>query len=378
MKILMVNDSLIRGGKERRMLEIIKGLKSRGDDFDIYLIVLIDIVEYEYVYDLPIKFEVLQRKYKRDPSIVFKLKKIISAYQPDVIHSWSTMASVYLSAANLFSKIPLVNAVLADAYANLNLSDKNYLMVKLTTPFSAVLVSNSEAGIRAYNTPLHKSICIYNGVNFNRFENLKPPAEMENEILGGPKNGRIVIGMVAGFDKRKDFESLINVAMKMCPSRKDLVFLMIGNGPLLETLKAKVPSELLNRQIIFTGKRPDIESILQIIDIGMLITFYEGISNAIIEYMAMGKPVIASRGGGTAELVSNNINGYLVEQKNEVQIEEKIELLLNNKELRTRMGQQAYSWVRKKFDIEEKTDEYINLYNKLITASHNRLTQSKN
>ena len=172
--------------------------------------------------------------------------------------------------------------------------------------------------------------------------------------------------MVAGFDERKDFGTLVNVAIKMCSYRKDIVFILIGNGPLLEKLMSKVPEGLLGSQIIFTGKRSDIESILQIIDIGLLITYYEGISNSIIEYMAMGKPVIATMGGGTVELVLDNVNGYLVKAKNEVQIIQKIEHLLGNRELMSSMGQKAYSWVREQFDIKEKTKEYISLYKNLL------------
>jgi glycosyltransferase involved in cell wall biosynthesis len=366
MKILMVIDSLPRGGKERRMLELIKGLKNQPEPFEIFLVSLTNVVEYKYVYDLPIKFEIITRKHKKDFTVVFKLKKIIAGFKPDIIHSWSTMASVYLSASNLFSGIPMINGVLADAYANLNLTDKHYLRVKLTTPFSSVFISNSEAGIRAYKTPLRKSVCIYNGIDFSRFENLAPAVGIEQALLGGPKSDRIVMGMVAGFDDRKDFATLIQAAIKICRRRKDLVFLLIGNGPLLETLKAAVPADLLGSQIIFTGKREDIESILQIIDIGMLITYYEGISNAIIEYMAMGKPVIATIGGGTEELVKNGLNGFLVEQKNENQIIEKLELLLNDKNRREEMGQYAYQWVRKQFDLKEKTAQYIGLYNKLL------------
>lgn len=153
-------------------------------------------------------------------------------------------------------------------------------------------------------------------------------------------------------------------------TRNDLVFLLIGNGPLLEGLKKKVPVELLNRQIIFTGEREDIESILQIIDIGMLITFYEGISNTIIEYMAMGKPVIATDGGGTSELVLDGVNGFLVQKKNEKQIIEKLELLILNKKLRTDLGRNGYQWVRQKFDITEKTNQYINLYKKLAKSNY--------
>jgi len=366
MKILMVIDALNRGGKERRMLELIKGLINERDHFDIYLVSLTDIVEFEHVYDLPIKFEVIKRKYKKDFTIIFKLKKIIRDFKPDIIHSWSTMASIYLAAANMFGRIPLVNAVLADAYAQLNLSDKHYLRVKLTTPFSDVLVSNSEAGIRAYRTPLNKSVCIYNGIDFNRFEHLKPVEEMEYEMLGTAKDGRSIVAMVAGFDSRKDFGTLVNAAIRICAIRKELVFLLIGIGPDLESLKARVPDELLNKQIIFTGQRTDIESILQIVDIGMLITFYEGLSNAIIEYMAMGKAVIATDGGGTAELIRNEFNGYLVEQKNETQIIEKLETLLDNPELRVRMGQNGYHWVRQQFNLKEITEQYVRLYNQVI------------
>lgn len=362
----MVIDALNRGGKERRMLELIKGLKNRPENFDIYLICLTDIVEYKYVYDLPIRFEIIKRKHKKDLSIVFKLRKIIASFRPDIIHSWSTMASIYLSFSSLFGKTPLINGVLADAYAGLGLSDKHYLRVKLTTPFSDVFVSNSQAGIRAYKTPLHKSVCIYNGIDFGRFENLRPVAEVEKEILGGPKNERTVLGMVAGFDDRKDFGTLIEVAVKMCLTRKDLVFVLVGNGPLLEPLRNKVPSALLDKQIIFTGKRADIESIIQIMDIGLLITYYEGISNAIIEYMAMGKPVIATAGGGTEELVKDNVNGFLVAQKNAAQIEEKIYLLMNDRKMMINMGQEAYQWVRQQFDIGERTNDYVRLYQKLL------------
>jgi glycosyltransferase involved in cell wall biosynthesis len=366
MKILMVIDSLPRGGKERRLLELIKGLIKQPERFDIYLVSLTDKVEYKYVYDLPIKFEILKRKYKRDFTVIFKLRKIISSFKPDIIHSWSTMSSIFISISNLFYRIPLVNGVLADAYANLNLTDKHYLRVKLTTPFSSVFVSNSKAGILAYKTPPHKTVCIYNGVDFSRFENLKEVSDIENELLGGRKDDRIIIGMVAGFDKRKDFDTLIKAAIKLCRRRKSLIFLLIGSGPLLETLKKDVPDDLFNRQIIFTGERTDIESVLQIIDIGMLITFYEGISNSIIEYMAMGKPVIATIGGGTSELVKDGVNGYLVRQRDETQIIEKLDLLLNNREQRLEMGQNAFHWVRKQFNLNTKTIQYIDLYKSLI------------
>jgi glycosyltransferase involved in cell wall biosynthesis len=373
MKILMVIDSLDKGGKERRMLELIKGLLRRPEGFNIYLVSLTETVEYNYVYNLPIKFEILSRKYRKDPTIVLKLKKIIKTFKPDIIHSWSTMASIYLSLSNLWGRKPLINAVLADAQEGLNTLDKHYLRVKLTSPFSSVFVANSKAGIKSYRTPLHKSICIYNGIDFNRFQNLRPKTEVETDILGKRKDKQFVVAMVASFDERKDFATLLKAASRMCKKNKSLIFLLIGAGPTWETLRNSVPSDLLDNQIILTGKRDDVESVLQIVDVGVLITnasnHGEGISNAIIECMALGKPVIASRGGGTGEVVLDDFNGFLVDPKNEDQIIKYIELLYNDRQLLSQLGENAFKWVRENFDLEKKTDEYVDLYQKLKPAN---------
>jgi glycosyltransferase involved in cell wall biosynthesis len=370
MKILMVIDSLDKGGKERRMLELIKGLVKSNDHFEIFLVSLTDRVEYKYVYELPIRFEVLKRKFKKDLTIPFKLKRIISDFKPDVIHSWSTMASIYLSVANLFTRIPMINAVLADAPAHLNLFDKHYFRVKLTTPFSDLFISNSKAGIQSYRTPEHKSVCIYNGLDFTRFENLRSRGDIQCEILGKKTEGLFIVAMVASFDDRKDYETLVNAAVKMCSVNTTYVFLLMGSGPLLDSLKQKVPEKLMaNRQIIFTGKRDDIESVLQIIDLGILMTnagnHGEGISNSIIEYMASGKPVIATRGGGTDEVVKDNFNGFLIDPGDKEQLIGKIELLYNDRQLLQFLGINARKFVKENFELGKKTDEYIALYRNL-------------
>ena len=233
MKILMVIDSLGKGGKERRMLELIKGLKKVDDQFDIYLVALTDHVDYDYVYEMQIKFEVLKRKFNKDLTIPFKLKKIISEFKPDIIQSWSTMASVYLSISNLFNRTPMISAVLADAPLHLNLFNKHYFRVKLITPFTSLFISNSKAGILSYKTPRQKSICIYNGIDIKRFENLRPVIGLRKEILGDKSGELFIIAMVASFDERKDFETLVNAAIELCAENASLVFLLVGKGPTL-------------------------------------------------------------------------------------------------------------------------------------------------
>ncbi|HLG40178.1 MAG TPA: glycosyltransferase family 4 protein [Chitinophagaceae bacterium] len=373
MKILMVINTLQKGGKERRMLELIKGLKKHNGQFDIHLVSLTDIVDYPYVYDLPIKFEIIAKKTDgKDFSLIFRLRKIIKEFKPDIIHSWDTTVSKYLLIANAFYNRPMVHGIIYDASANKSAFNKSlYKRVKMISPFAKVIVANSHAGIKAYKTPLRKSICIHNGIDFNRFKNLKPAEQMELELLGEPKGNKFVLAMVAQFEIRKDYDSLIEAAARLCRKDKDFVFLLIGHGTMLEEKKAKVASALLDKQIRFLGSRQDVESILQIADAGLLLTnsddHGEGISNSIVEYMASAKPVIATKGGGTDEIVLDGENGYLVEPKNIDQLSEKIEALKQNPELAKKMGKNAYEWVNKEFNIEKMTEAFIDLYRKYST-----------
>lgn len=364
MRILMVVDSIVKGGKERRMLELVKALTRPGQDYSIYLVSLTNVVEYDYVHDLPIKLEIIERKSKKDPRVILKLRKIVRTFKPDVIHSWGTMASIYLSLVNLVTpRSRFINATIADAYEGLTWRDTHYLRVKLTTPFSKVLLGNSRAGIRAYRVPLHKTICIYNGIDLARFENLTPVQTVEQQVLGRPKADSFIATMVGAFEDRKDYDTLIKAAIRICEKNNRVVFLLIGEGSLLESSKKQVPNDLHN-QVRFLGSRNDIEAILQISDVGMLITPCEGISNSIIEYMASRLPVIASRDGGTGELVIDRETGFLVEQKAVDQIIEKLELLMSNPSLAASMGEKGRIRIEQNFDIHKMTEAYKDLYQK--------------
>ena len=190
--------------------------------------------------------------------------------------------------------------------------------------------------------------------------------DVENEILREDKTNHFLITMVATFSDKKDYKTLIDAAIELCREDPDYVFVLIGDGPTKASLQLKVKEAGLADRILFPGKRSDVESILQITDIGALMTYTEGLSNAIIEYMAMGLPVIASRGGGTDELIEEGFNGYMVDTESKDQLKERIMLLKNDRKMLKNIGRNAYKWVREQFDIAKKTAEYENLYYTLV------------
>lgn len=361
----MVINGLKKGGRERRMLELVKDLSlNRG--FDICLVCLSDVVEYNYVNDLPIRFEIIQKKNDKDFSLIFRLRKLMKQFNPDIIHSWDVMSSGYLTAANLFLNKAIVNGVIYDAAPDSTYYDRNFFKVRLFAHLSKATVANSRAGLATYKTPARKSHCIYNGVDLRRFENLKPAERMAFEIFGAPKGERFIGTMVASFNKWKDHETMLAAAKELCERNRRFTLLLVGDGPERARIESLVPASLLNNRIFFLGNRDDVESILQITDVGLLITPCEGLSNSIIEYMASGKPVIASKGGGTGELVRDGDNGFLVEQKDSAMIIDRIESLMQDEGLCRQMGARGRKWIEDHFEIGRMSQAYIDLYEKLL------------
>ena len=370
MKILFFLDSLTSGGKERRFTELAKSLNS-NPTVDFLVVLMNDEIFYKEILDLKCELKFLVRSSKKDLSIFKKLFNICYTYKPDIIHCWDSMTAVYSIPVCKLLNIKLINGMVIDSPVNQSILNKYWLRAKVTFPFSNKIIGNSQAGLKAYGAPPSKSLCIYNGVSFCRFENLKNGREMRNEIFGNNSENIFVIGMVASFEARKDYMTLVKAAKEILPKYQNTRFLLIGGGRQLAEIKNMIPEDL-QEKIVLTGKRSDVENLINILDIGVLLTnskvHGEGISNSIIEYMALGKPVIATRGGGTNELISEGENGFLITPADKDQLVEKIEVLMKNKAKMIAFAENGKVLVRAKFNIAGMTQRFLAVYESLITS----------
>jgi hypothetical protein len=164
-KILFVIESLTEGGKERRLVELMKALKPESD-LEINLVVMSNDVHYKEVFDLGIDINFLIRKRRKDLTIYKNLYRLCKNNKPDIIHCWDTMTAVYIAPVCKYLKIKFVNGIVMDAPERRNIFNKYWLRAKLTFPFADAIVANSKAGIKAYSAPKGKSHVIYNGFNF--------------------------------------------------------------------------------------------------------------------------------------------------------------------------------------------------------------------
>lgn len=373
MKILFFIDSMNAGGKERRLTELMKALKL-NEAVHFELVVMNDFIHYKEILQLGIKVHYLVRSTKKDVRVFQKFYNICKSFKPDIVHCWDSMTAVYAVPACKLLNIKLVNGMVVDTPVKQNVSNKHWLRARFIFPFANIVIGNSRAGLTAYGAAINKSVCIYNGMDLKRFKNLMPANEMRVQLLGKGSETFFIAGMVAAFEERKDYKTLISAAIEFVSSNDDARFLLVGDGADLEAIKKAVPPSVRDK-IIFLGKRTDIESIVNSFDVGILLTntgvHGEGISNSIIEYMALGKPVIATRGGGTNEVVIDGQNGFLIDAHKKDQLLEKLKLLMANKKLQTELGQRGIEMVHEKFDIKNMTAQYVHTYQKLLKEKTN-------
>ncbi|HET7115151.1 MAG TPA: glycosyltransferase family 4 protein [Hanamia sp.] len=366
MRILFFINGIHPGGKERRMIELMKELKLRKE-IDFELVLMNREINYPEILKMDIKLHYLIRKSKKDLSIFRKFYKICKEFRPEIIHCWDSMTAVYAIPASKLLNIKLMNGMVVDTPVKKNIFNKNWLRAQLTFPFSDIIIGNSKAGLYAYKAPAKKSECIYNGVDLTRFTNLIDPSNIRKEIFGNDLGDIFIVGMVAAFEERKDYKTLIGAAMKLIPNNNRLRFVLVGGGILLNEIKSTVPAPFLDK-IFFLGNKSKVENIINIFDVGVLLTnakiHGEGISNSIIEYMALGKPVIATRGGGTNEVVFDNQNGYLIEAKSTDHLIQKIEKIIKD-ENRGKLGEKGRQMVNDKFDLKIMTGKYIDFYQRI-------------
>lgn len=358
MKILFYIESLRSGGKERRLVELIKGLKKSYQGIEMEIVLTKKDIHYNEIYETGIKIHyTIRKRLKKDPRIFFQFLKISKQFMPDIVHVWGSMVAVYAIPTKVFLKIPIINNQITDSPLS---KVRGLFSHKLSFAFSDKIIANSMAGLKAYHTSPTKGLVIYNGFDFSRINNLATKENIRKQFMIKTK---FVVGMVASFSIMKDYTSYVKAANSILEKRQDVSFLCIGSGDDSAYKKMVVPKN--KDKILFIGSQQNVESIMNICDIGVLASFSEGISNSIMEFMALSIPVVASGEGGTKELIINGESGFLVDSNNEKALSEKITLLLDNEELRKTMGEKSKVIIENDFEISKMIKKFHNEYKML-------------
>lgn len=363
LRILHFVDSLRVGGKERQVVELLKGLQAFGS---VECAVVTMGTEQFYVPDiekLGIPLFYLLRRMRWDPTVFPRFWRILRQFRPDVIHTNSEMAMFYAWPLARLIGIKVINGTIRNAFSGEGL---RWRWHELMLALADARVANSKAGFasRGMRHDAPGNYVIHNGFDVQRFETA---ARIQSDLLGFDANGLKIVGMVAEFSDYKDFPTFIRAAQTVLAQRQDVVFVAVGGGKNIKTCKRMVsPGE---KSIRFLGERKDVEAVVQQMDIGVLCTFTEGISNSVMEYMAAGKPVVVTGGGGSSELVADGKTGFLVPPSNPPAVAETIELLLADTEKAREMGVAGRRRLEREFSLEQLVDGTLQMYQEVLNGN---------
>jgi L-malate glycosyltransferase len=297
-----------------------------------------------------------------DPTLPFRLAWQLQRLRIDILHthSWGTLVEGV--AASKLARTPLVihgeHGVMEERPRNVAI--QRWLWSQ-TQQIMAVSAPLADRMAKIINYPRNRIQVILNGVDAECF---RPRPENRSEWrqrLGLPDDG-FVIGMVARLVPVKNHLGMLR-ALALLKERGIIATLALaGSGPLGESLMRTAHELNIHEQVRFLGDVSQVERFLNTLDVFVLNSLSEGMSNTILEAMACGIPVVATAVGSNASLVEEGKTGRLIAVDDAAALALALEKLMREPSLRAAMGKNARARIENHFSIDRMVREYEELY----------------
>jgi glycosyltransferase involved in cell wall biosynthesis len=375
-RVLIVIYSLGLGGTEKHLSLVLPALKKRGFNLIVFNISGVQDAE---IFSLLVQAEIEVRgpalvqdgkrmSAQRLLSSMFRLLKCCALERPHIIHFFLPRAYLIGAPLALMTRVP--TRVMSRRSLN-NYQAKYPILTKLERYLHRKMTAisgNSKAVINQLRHEAHiapeKLYLIYNGIPLNSREVSREEKRAANGITAECLV-LIVVANLVFYKGHADLLDALNEARAALPE-KWVLLIVGGDSGVANRLKERVRKLLLEDHVRFLGLRRDIPELLSISDIAILVSHEEGFSNAVLEAMASGLPVIASNVGGNPEAVIEGSTGLLVVPKTPSVLAQAIVRLANDPAERQRMGARGRARVEKNFSLEACVSGYEALYRSIL------------
>lgn len=313
---------------------------------------------------------VLGKRPGQDPWALVRLVRLLRHLRPLIVHSRNWPAVDAIPAARV-ARVPLVihgehGREVADPEGrDLRRNRIRRALAPLVHHFVTVSADLRRWLIEDVRVPAAKVTAIHNGVDLSRFGRA---GKLESRMrLSLPADASIV-GTVGRLDPVKDQAGLIRAFAQVRAQHPAALLVVAGDGPCRAELE-RVAAGLGQRDHVrLLGNRDDIPTVMSALDVFVLPSIAEGISNTILEAMATGLPVVATRIGGNPELVEEGVGGALVPRSDPDALAAAIAAYTGDAELRRRHGQASRQRAIGHFSLERMAQAYANLYTALAAT----------
>lgn len=316
----------------------------------------------------------LQRKVSpyNDLIAFIKLYRLLNKGGFDIVHTHCSKAGILGRWAARLARVPHVvhtpHGNIFYGYYGRLLSYLFVLMERFSARFTNRIITLTNKGrkehLRFKIGFLDQFRTIYSGIDLSSFIDRKEEGISVKKELGIPVNHRVV-GSIARLVPVKDHHTLIRAAPLITNELPQILFLLVGNGPLRSQVESLAEELGVGQRTIITGMRDDIPRLLSAMDIVVLTSLNEGMGRSLVEAMAMGRAVVATDVGGVAEVVENGATGLLVPASSPHLLAEAVIDLLKDDKKRESFGERAKKRVAR-FSAQSMVREIEHLYLELM------------
>ena len=376
-RVLLTTDTLVHDGAERQFALTATHLPP---DWDVRCFSVDGGPFEDYLRSRGVWLRVTGRVGHYDPLPFLRLWGLAARWRPHVVHSWGYMTTLAGFPAFRALGIPFVDATIRTGDLDLYRDSRRTTGMDKAT----LVAANTRCGLDAAGIAPERARVVPNGFDFSRI----PAAPPER------RDPRFTVVMTGRMDGVKDYPAFIEAARLLAAevgtggaardgaepggaggrSPAGLRFIALGKGPEQARLEEEA-RDLVESGMLEFGYTADVIPQLMTADCGVLLTTpptIEGCSNSILEYMTCGLPVVASRGGGTDELVADGDTGFLVAPGDAAGLADRLRRIYTDREEARRMGEQGARLVRERHSLEAMVHATVDLYLEAMTLGRRR------
>ncbi len=358
-RVLIVSDEMEVGGSQRQIVNIIRNLDKSQYCVDLAYFTnpsaLLDEVRphCNAIIDL-------QKTKKLDFGFAKRFFRLCHSGNYDLVHAFSFSGEAWTMIMHVLcaGRFKFISSIRGryEWY-----SKAQWKIKQLVSSRSVLIVSNSKSGaqyaLESMSETLRAKIqIVYNGIPLDT-------SELSHRLYRDSVSTILFVGRLVD---HKNIPCLLRALAKL--KNNSVKLLLAGDGPLREEMEGLCASLDISDRVEFLGERDDVRELMLEADLAVLPSFREGLSNTIIEALNFGTPIVASKVGGTPEMITHQANGLLFESDNEDSLVAELEKLQDNQSMREQLAINGRESVKEKFSTAAMISTLQAVYSKALNG----------
>ena len=391
-RVMLMTDEMEVGGSQRQIVQLALGLKARGVTCAVLYFINPSFLV-EQLQAAGIETIRVNKTARVDPGFVRRLRQAIRAWAPDVVHCYSFTAELWGAIACRLLPARKRPVLISSVRGTYEWYGRNqWRMKRWVSSQSASIISNSREGAeyaaRQMHWPMHHFHVVHNGVSVTapdaaRVEALRQhylqcqdtapsPAAGCMETTDGsmtsagtPPAFDTLILFVGRLVEHKNLPRLLQAFAQVVKQRPRTRLLLAGSGPLHDALAAQIGQLGLQDHALLLGEQSEVPALMEAADLVVLPSLREGLSNVVLEAMALGRAVLSTPVGGIPQAIDNGRHGVLVEPTDTDALARALLTLIDDPALRERLGRAAQHKVLEQYSPPAMVSAMLKEYSRV-------------